>query len=65
MKDIKLVFYLFTTSQPLSGGGIINLNKGMAGMENIAFRGELNSDNLDKKINLIKDKLLIYSLTNR
>ena len=36
----------------------------MAGIKNMAFKGELDSGNLDKKINLIKDKLFAYSLVN-
>ena len=36
----------------------------MAGMENIAPKNKLNSSNSDKDLDLIKDKLFTYLLTN-
>ena len=36
----------------------------MAGIENIVFGDELNLGNSDKKINLLKDKLLARLLAN-
>ena len=36
----------------------------MAGIENIVFIGEFNSGNLNKEMNLIKDKLFVYLLVN-
>ena len=59
-----LIFFKFIIGQLFFGGGIINLDKSMAGIENMVFGGELNSGNLDKKIDLIKDKLFIYLLAN-
>ena len=59
-----MVFYLFATGQPLFNNGIINLDKAMAGMENMAPKNEFNSGNSDKKINLAKNKLFIYLLAN-
>ena len=59
-----MAFYLLTIGQPLFGGGIINLNKGIAGIENITPKNKLNSGNSDEEVNLIKDKLFIYLLVN-
>ena len=53
-----------TIGQPLFGHGIRNLNKNMAEIKNIIPKDKLGSDNLNKKINLIKNKLFIYSLAN-
>ena len=36
----------------------------MAGMENIALKNKLDLGNLDKEVDLIKDKLFIYLLVN-
>ena len=36
----------------------------MAGIKNMAPKGELNSGNLDKKVDLIKDRLFTRSLAN-
>ena len=36
----------------------------MAGIENIAFKGKLNSGDSDKKVDLIKNKLFAYLLAN-
>ena len=33
-------------------------------MENMASRGELNSDNSDEEVDLVKDKLFTYLLVN-
>ena len=59
-----MAFYLFAAGQPLSNNNIVNLDKGITKIENIAFRSEFNSNNLNKKINLIKDKLFAHSLAN-
>ena len=59
-----LVFNLFIIGQPLSSGDIINLNKNMAKIKNITPKGELNSNNSNKEVNLIKNKLFIYLLVN-
>ena len=59
-----LVFYSLAIGQLFFSSGIINLDKSMAGMENIILGGKLDSGNLNKKINLIKDKLFIYLLVN-
>ena len=34
-------------------------------MENMVFKNEFNSNNLDKEVDLIKNKLFIYLLVNQ
>ena len=48
-----MVFYLFAAGQSLSGSGIINLDKRMAGIKNIALKGEFDSGDLNKRINYL------------
>ena len=59
-----MAFCLFVVGQPLFGGGIMNLDEGIVGMENIVFKNKFNFGNLDEEINLIKDKLFVYLLAN-
>ena len=64
LKDIGLAFYLFIINQPFSGSDIVNLNQGIIEIENITLEDKFNSNNLNKEVDLVKDKLFTYLLVN-